>query len=64
MRPGLQEYLLVSKAVSQGRNHAPLEVLLQQGAEPGWVSKPDCLEISSTAILKEVVRSQSKKLSA
>eukprot|EP00983_Pelagomonas_calceolata_P075122 1152858-Pelagomonas_calceolata.AAC.2 len=51
-------------AVSQGRDHAPLEVPLRQGAEPGWVPKPDYLDIPSTAILEGVVTSHSKKLSA
>eukprot|EP00983_Pelagomonas_calceolata_P056648 1144698-Pelagomonas_calceolata.AAC.4 len=51
-------------AVLLGRNHAPPEVLLRQGAESGWVLQPDCLETPSTAVLEEMVGSHIKGLSA
>eukprot|EP00983_Pelagomonas_calceolata_P045817 1139885-Pelagomonas_calceolata.AAC.9 len=42
-------------AVPLGRNHAPPEVLLRQGAESGWVPQPDCLENPSTTVLEGMV---------
>eukprot|EP00983_Pelagomonas_calceolata_P050765 1142128-Pelagomonas_calceolata.AAC.1 len=51
-------------AVPLGRNHAPLEVLLRQGAESGWVPQPDCLETPITTVLEGMVGSHIKKLNA
>eukprot|EP00983_Pelagomonas_calceolata_P009326 301599-Pelagomonas_calceolata.AAC.1 len=51
-------------AVPIGRNHAPPEVLLRQGARSGWVPQPDCLETPSTAVLEGMVGPHIKKLSA
>jgi len=51
-------------AVPLGRNHAPPEVLLRQGAESGWVPQPDCLETPSTTVLEGMVGSHIKKLNA
>eukprot|EP00983_Pelagomonas_calceolata_P077136 1153745-Pelagomonas_calceolata.AAC.3 len=55
---------LSDKAVPLGRDHAPLEVLLRQGVESGWVPQPDCLEIRSSTVLEGKVGSHIKKLNA
>eukprot|EP00983_Pelagomonas_calceolata_P094865 1157933-Pelagomonas_calceolata.AAC.9 len=51
-------------AVPLGRNHAPPEVLLRQGAESGWVPQPHCLETPSTTVLEGMVGSHINKLNA